>query len=317
VSRLKVDKDERTKKYMNVQRLLNHSWVVKTSIFIGESLPPKLGYAVTRGFARFLTAFRNSDLSRHVRANQWVAQGENLSYEELVQATRSVLTHAGRCYYDLYHTWTDIQAQREMVPISDPIEEFIAATKSQQGTLVVAPHLSNFDLAVRALASYGLKAKILTLENPTGGQRVQNKLRETTGLDITPLGDPKVYSEVIQHLKDGGVAATGVDRPSPKRKKRHQVQFLGRPSALPVGYIRLALAADVPITVVAAKMLPSQKYSLLHSGPITLKKFSDRVKEVVYNAEMILEIIGEYILQAPEQWLMYYPVWPELMEEVP
>ena len=302
---------------MDVQRILNHKWVVKASIFVGETLPPNLGYAVTRGFARFLTAFRNSELSRSVRANQWVVQGEDLSYPELVDATRSVLTHAGRCYYDLYHTWTDPEAQRAMVPISREIEDFIAYSKSSQGTLVVAPHLSNFDLVIRALASYGLQAKILTLENPTGGQQVQNKLRETTGLDITPLGNPDVYSEVIEHLKSGGVAATGVDRPSSNRKKRHQVEFLGRPSALPVGYIRLALAADVPITVVAAKMLPSQKYSLLHSGPIHLKKFEDRVKEVVYNAEMILEVIGDYILQAPEQWLMYYPVWPETLEIVP
>ena len=302
---------------MDIQRYLDHSFVVKSSILIGEILPPRMGYWFADTLSRLLSSFENSDLSRAVRANQWVVQGECLDKEELVAATRSVLTHAGRCYYDLYNTWNDTRALQAMAPITTQIEQFIDFSRSGEGTLVVAPHLSNFDLVVRALASYGLKAKILTLENPTGGNRVQNKLRETTGLDITPLGDPRVYGETIRYLKDGGVAATGVDRPFPGRKKKHQVNFLGRPSALPVGYIRMALAADIPVTVVAAKMLPSKKYTMLYSGPVYLKRFQDRVKETVYNAEMILEVIGDYILQAPEQWLMYYPVWPEVMDIVP
>lgn len=302
---------------MDLQRYLDHQWVVRTSILIGETFPPRLGYRIARSLARLLTWFENSDLSQAIRANQWVAQGEDLSHPELVAATQAVLTHAGKCYYDLYHTWRDEQALLEMVPNCPAIEDFIDYTQSGRGTLVVAPHLSNFDLVVRALAAYGLKAKILTLENPSGGKKVQNKLRATTGLDITPLDGSGVYVDVIKHLKAGGVAATGVDRPFPKRKKKHQVNFMGRPSALPVGYIRLALAADVPITVVAAQKIAPQTYNLLNSGPLPLQRYQDRVQEVVKNAEMVLEVIAEYIHRAPEQWLMYYPVWPEVMELVP
>ncbi|MDZ7844557.1 MAG: lysophospholipid acyltransferase family protein [Anaerolineales bacterium] len=303
---------------MDLQNYLGNKHVVKASIFVGETFPLRIGYRLAELFARFLTKFENSDLSRAIRANQWVAQGENLNHKELVSATRAVLTHAGTCYFDLYHTWRDPEALLERVPTSRSIEDFIEFTNRDEGVLVVAPHLSNFDLVIRALASYGFKAKILTLENPTSGNEVQNRLRATTGLDITPLNDPQVYEKVIKHLKSGGVAATGVDRPpQPVRKKRHPVNFLGRPSALPVGYIRMALAADVPIVVVAVKQLPTKDYTLLYSGPITLKRFDNRLEETIYNAEMILEHIGGYILQAPEQWLMYYPVWPDVMDLVP
>lgn len=291
--------------------------MVKASIFVGETFPPRVGYQLADLVARFLTKFENSDLSRAIRANQWVVQGEDLNREELISATRSVLTHAGKCYYDLYHTWRDEESLLRTVPTSQSIQDFIEFTKSGQGTLVVAPHLSNFDLVIRALATYGFEAKILTLENPTRGNEVQNRLRATTGLDITPLDSPQVYEKVIHYLKSGGVVATGVDRPNPDRKKRHQANFLGRPSALPVGYIRMALAADVPIIVVAAKQLPTKEYSLLYSGPINLKQHGNRLENTIYNAEMILDYIGNYILQAPEQWLMYYPVWPDVMELVP
>jgi len=37
----------------------------------------------------------------------------------------------------------------------------------------------------------------------------------------------------------------------------------------------------------------------------------DRAQDVRHNVRRVLAIIEEMIRQAPDQWLMFVPVWPE------
>lgn len=302
---------------MDVQQFLNSKIVARISIAMGKSFPPFLGYKIGTLISRLLTWNRNAKMNQAIRLNQWVIHDGSISEKELHQKNRSVLKHAARCYYDYYHTLSDEEAVCELVPKSEEIEAFLELSKKDHGLFVVAPHLSNFDLVVRALVIYGLEAKVLSYENPTGAYQIQNEIRASTGLNVTPLNDARVYAETIEYLKSGGVAATGVDRPVPRRKQKHMVHFFGRPSALPVGHISLALAADVPISVVGVKLSPKGTYQFLHTGPLPLKRHSNRIEEMIRNAEMILEVIEGYIRQAPEQWLMFYPAWPQLQDTQP
>lgn len=302
---------------MDIQEAINTRMGAWISIAIGRTMPPTLGYWVGRQLVNLISAFKGSDLVTSLRANQWVIHDEAIDRDEQYHKARMVLKHAARCYYDLYHSLADASAVTSLVPHTPTIREFIQFTRGDQGLFVVAPHLSNFDLVISALAIYGLEAKILTHGNTVGAYHVQNNIRASTGLEVTPLRDSSVFSDVVDHLKSGGIAATGVDRPVPHRKPEHQINFFGRPSALPVGHITLALAADVPITVVAAKMNPSGTYQFLHSGPIQLERHPNRKAEIIHNAEMILEVIEGFIKSAPHQWLMYHPVWPQALEDIP
>lgn len=181
--------------------------------------------------------------------------------------------------------------------------------------MVVSPHISNFDLVICGLAQNGFRGKILSFPNPGSGYQLQNEIRVNFGLDITPLGDSKLEAEIVNYLKNGGVTATGVDRPVPGRKKKHYVKFFGQPSPLPVGYITTALAADVPVMVVSAFMHPNGQYGFMYSDPIPLKRYKNKLDDIILNTEMILEKIEGYIRKVPEQWLMYYPVWPDTLKE--
>jgi len=301
---------------MDIQDLINSKFGAYLSIAISRTLPPSLGYRVGRLIARVLSIFHKSNLIRSIRCNQWVIHDMDLSQTEQLDKARAVLRHASRCYYDLYHSLSDQNLIQRVVPRTPAINNFIRETQSLAGCLVVSPHLSNFDLVVTALAMYGFQAKILTLENPRGAYEIQNKLRISSGLDVTPLENAGVYQQTIKHLKAGGVAATAVDRPVPNRKSKHQIRFFGRPSALPVGHINLALAADVPITVVAANMTDDGSYRLFYSDPIQLERLPNRIETVIHNAEKVLSVMEKFIRHAPEQWLMYYPVWPRAMEEI-
>ncbi len=299
----------------DIQSFFNGKFAVKTLITLSKIIPAPAGYALGQTIGWFLSQFSQSDIVSSIQSNQQVLHGENLSATELKTKAKAVLTHAGRCYYDLYHNYQDKKRVRQLVPMSDSMEAFLEFCSGDEGTIVVAPHLSNFDLVVYRLLLEGLDALILSYADPSPGYQLQNKIRLEMGMQIQPLGDSSIGSELVRYLKNGGVAATGVDRPLKTRKKKNMVSFFGKPSSLPLGHITLALAADVPITVVSAFMHPDGKYGFLHSGPIYLERYENKREQIIQNAETVFEVIEDFIRQAPEQWLMFYPVWPDVPEE--
>ena len=300
---------------MSSQNIFNSKLSVQFSILIGKYLHRRWGYAIGRSLSSLIGSLRGLDINKNIRLNQFVAQGENLSKSERDWSAKKVLTHAAHCYIDLYHFIDKPEALNDLVPWTDEFEDFIDLTSKGQGYMVVAPHLSNFDLVVSRLVRGGFTGRVLSYPNPGSGYQLQNEIREAYGLEMTPLGTPGIESATIEYLKSGGVAATGIDRPLPTRKKKHYVEFFGRPSPLPLGYITTALAADVPIIVVTAYMYPDGRYGFKFTGPHHLKKYSNKLDNILRNAEMILKEIESFIRMTPEQWLMYYPVWPDLGEE--
>ncbi len=299
---------------MAIQNFFNSKISVQFSILIGKYLPRKWGYGVAKFLGSFIGSIHNLDINRNVRLNQFVVQGEELTKTDLVRSAKNVLIHAGRCYYDLYHYINKIEKLNDLIPMSDKMQDFIDLSHKNQGYLVVAPHISNFDLIVSRLVRAGFRGRVLSYPNPGSGYQLQNKIRQSYGLELTEIGDPGLEEEIINYLKNGGIVATGIDRPVPSRKKRHYVKFFGRPSPLPLGYITTALAANVPILVVTSYMFPDGRYGFDSSNPIHLNKYDNKMDNILRNAEMVLKETERFIRRNPEQWLMYYPVWPDLLE---
>ncbi len=300
---------------MTSHRFLNSKLAVRFSILVGKYLPRPAGYSLARSIARLISSLEGLEISRAIRANQYVVNGETGTHEALVRLCREVLTHAGQSYYDLYHYIEKRKKLEELVPLTEPMREFIKLSQENQGYMVAAPHMSNFDLVVSRLVSEGFQGKVLSYPNPGSGYQLQNQIRSSYGLELIPGGNSEVESFAVDYLKSGGVMATGVDRPVPGRKKRHYVEFFGRPSPLPVGYISTALAADVPIIAVTAIKEPNGNYGFRHSGPIPLKRYRSKLDNIYLNAENVLKRIEEFIRLAPDQWLMFYQVWPDLLQE--
>jgi KDO2-lipid IV(A) lauroyltransferase len=83
---------------------------------------------------------------------------------------------------------------------------------------------------------------------------------------------------------------------------------------MPVFHIRLAIKQNIPITVLGGCRKSDGRYRVWASAPIPMQRSADLVQETVQNAETVLNVISENIRRAPEQWAMYYPVWPEVLE---
>ncbi|MCK4489996.1 MAG: hypothetical protein KAU23_07030 [Anaerolineales bacterium] len=130
---------------MALQGILNSKFSVRVSIMIGRYLSPKVGYKVSQSIASLVSRFENADITKAIRANQFLVNGETNSHQELVEKTKIVLDHAGRCYYDLNHFFNKPEKLESMVPHSESMRDFIKTCQQDQGYMVIAPHLSNFD----------------------------------------------------------------------------------------------------------------------------------------------------------------------------
>ena len=179
---------------------------------------------------------------------------------------------------------------------------------------MLAPHLSNFDLAGRAIALNGYSIQALSYPQPGGGYQWQNKMRKDVGIDITPMSTESMRS-AKKRLRDGGGVITGLERPLPETN--YYPEFFGHPAPVPVSYVRMALQTNSAILDVACVGTPLKDYRLECSDLIYMKPYDNRQEEIERNAERVLKEAEKFIRAYPTQWSMFYPVWPFALEKMP
>ncbi len=159
----------------------------------------------------------------------------------------------------------------------------------------------------------GFRALALGLPEIPGGYEWQNELRKSAGIEVVPTTHSTMRL-AAQRLREGGIVMTAVDRPI--EGSNTKPRFFGRPAPLPVHHVLLALKEDVPIMVATAILQPNGIYDILTSDPIEMRRGSNRRATLIENAEVVLAQVEEFIRLAPPQWSMFYPVWPEALDEL-
>jgi KDO2-lipid IV(A) lauroyltransferase len=300
---------------INLQRILNGRLGVAFTVLLARLLPPAVGYKFSYFVTDQVVSRKNLGLVRALRINQWVVNGENLSSEELDEAVKNTLRHTAHCLYDTYHYFQNERAGREMVIIPPEAWTMLERIKHEgKGVIIVGPHLSNFDFVGQVAAGTEIDALALAIPQPGGGYRWQNQIRRYSGLKVVPTS-LKTMRRARKVLDEGGIVMTAIDRPIEGSK--HLVDFFGRSAELPLHHILLALKSNVPIIVAAVVMNSDGRYDVVYSDPVTMDRCGDRDSELVHNGERILNIAEKFIRLAPNQWSMYYPVWPEIEYQLP
>jgi len=249
---------------------------------------------------------------RTVRANQWVVRGENLEKEALDRAVLETLRHSARSIFDLYHYTENPRATGRLIVLDAATRALIRRPEfDKRGLMLVGLHMSSYDLVVQWIVQQGMKPLVLTIPNPQGGRRQEYEARKKIGMNLVPASFAALR-QALRHLQQGGVVATGIDRPIPAPKVRPR--FFGRPAALPVHYISLAVKARVPVRIIFPNLQPDGKYHVLTSDPIEMDPHPDRATEEIQNAEKVLGVAEGFIRQAPHQWSISLPVWPEALD---
>jgi lauroyl/myristoyl acyltransferase len=297
------------------QQIINSRYGLGLASLLGRTLSPEPGYWLANFIADRISARRSWKMVRVVRANQWVVRGELQNKKELDLAVRDTFRCIAHSVFDLYHYIHDPEAMQKLIVFNPTVLQVIQRpVYAERGLMIVGLHNSNFDFVLQAGCLKGLEAMVLTLPNLKSGHKEQYEMRKKTGMNLVPTSI-SALRKAVEHLQAGGLVLTGMDRPD--GISSYRPIFFGQPAALPIHPIYLAIKAKVPVIVVAAILWPDGKYHFLSSDLIEMQPSPDRHIEQMRNTETILKIAEGFISQAPQQWSMTLPVWPEALERVP
>ncbi len=300
---------------MSLQSLINSRFGIGLILALGKIIPSSIGYPLAEKVSLRLSAQNNSGIVRAARANQWIISGRSLSSEELDAQTRETFRQTSRWLFDFYNNIDNYQAILDRVALSPKLVNFLTdRLGGDEGTILVAPHLSNFDFGGRALVLHGFDIQVLSYPQPHGGYQWQNKLRKDIGMNVTPMSLESMRAAKTR-LRNGGVVVTGMDRPLDR--SNYHPRFFSFPAAVPTSYIRMALQTNSAVQVIACIGLPEKNYRVECSDLIYMEPDNDPVREIEKNAEKVLREAEKFIRAYPTQWAMFYPVWPFALEEMP
>jgi len=303
-------------KTVNLQSAINSSLGVGIALLLGRITPNVVGYPVAQTIARIIAGQKKTTMVAAVRSNQWVVRGEKFSRQQLDDCALDVFRSQAHCLFDFYHNLHRPEKVQDLFQLTPAFQKvFDERLEGKQGALFLLPHLSAFDLGGYAMAMRGLQLQVLSIPKINSGYAWQNHMRRQQGLETTPT-TPSALHQARLRLEQGGTVLTGLDRPNPGSS--YKPRFFGHPAALPVFYIRLAINTHVPIYVVSViARADGSSYLIDTSEPITMKPNSDPHQEIIQNAETVLRAGEVFIRSHPEQWAMFFPVWPDLLVNTP
>ncbi len=282
-------------------------------MLIGRLFPRKLGLLFAALIGTILGSLKRSQMVRAIRVNQYVIHNQNLDAKTLRKLPKVVLRSAAKCIFDYFYFLTRPEKLLNVVKFSPEAEAAFERVKQNNPCVIACPHLSNFDLMGYALALKGIDVQILSYPNPNETYQIQNQIRESCGLNVTPMSF-SAFREARLRLQNGGSILTGLDRPiGTDEPEKHQPVFFGHPSNLPVAYVRMAKEAQAPVFIMAVAYQPNDTYLLEASQPIWIEPGENHENEVLENTEKILATAGEFIVRYHKQWAMFFPIWPEFL----
>jgi KDO2-lipid IV(A) lauroyltransferase len=297
------------------QNTINSPLGLSIALLIGRYTPTRLGHHLANFAADYIASHKDWKMVQAARLNQWIVRGENLSQIELDAVVRQNFRNTARSIFDLYHNINNPKVFRQIVDVHPTAEELLQRPEyTDRGLVVAGIHMSNFDFIGQAAGLQGVKAMFLALPDMHPGYRKQLDMRKEKGMNIVPTSSASI-KQAVKFLRNGGTVMTGIDRPD--ESFPYRPRFFGRPAPLPIHHIFLALQARVPILVGSVIWQSDGKYHFLFAEPIEMQTHTDRHQEIIQNAERVLQVAADFIRQDPSQWSMTFPVWPDVMDQVP
>ncbi len=298
---------------MRFPKPFNQTNLIKLAIFIGRITPRNIGLVLAAFVGTILGSLKGSPNVQAIRANQWVIHNQKLNKKQLSTLPRVVFRSASKCFFDYFYFLSRSEQLEKIVRFSPEAEATIKRIAENKPCVVVCPHLSNFDLMGSALALRKVNVQVLSYPNPVASYKLQNQLRESLGFLVTPM-NLDAFRQARKRLAQGGSILTGLDRPLEQGShEKYQPNFFSYPCHLPVAYVRMALEANAPVFVFAAVYKPDGLYYLEGSQAIWMEPKADLESEILGNAHKVLAVAEDLIKKYPQQWAMFYPVWPQFL----
>jgi phosphatidylinositol dimannoside acyltransferase len=278
--------------------------------WLGRGLPPALGMVVV-WFVTGLLILVKPPVYDAVLDNLRHVFPAGTPWPEVRRTLRRLLFYRTKGYYDFFHNMGRAVPVTQLNPpvrLGPNVQRYIdEAMHSGRGLLIIGTHTSNYDLCGCALAEYlPVPPLVLSISDPAPGLQFINDVRNRARGEITPV-TPTALRDAMLRLRQGGIVMTGVDRPL--EVGNDPVTLFGATAMLPTGYIRIPLITDCLVMTVACTY-DGSTYYVLANPPFEMERTGDRRRDEAVNLQRILTEVEEFVRQAPDEWMVFVPVWP-------
>lgn len=300
---------------MGIREFLKDEGAVKLGLWLGRHVALDRGRRWADRIGKIWAKRKSSQKRLAIQANQWVVSGETLDRAGLERQSLAVCQSIVRSLFDYYYFYQHPEEGKKLMRPSARVQEMVQdIVVDNRPTMILGPHLGNFDLFGLMLTWLGIKPFALSMPNPNGAYQAENELRRMAGVEATPLTFTS-FREAKQQLKAGRAVVTGIDRPVGEEETKYPIRFFGRESNVPGFYPKIVLDTGAIVRVAYGLAQPDGSFYLDCSEPIELQHFDDNVSEVVKNVEKVIAVAEVFIRQQADQWAMMYPVWPEVLNQ--
>ncbi len=280
-------------------------WLVKFLIFC-SNLPPRRVWLSFCGMLGVIAHTFSGKTKRRMKANLSTAFPEK-SPGEIKQLTRRTFYMLGKNAGEIFRASSiSTLDQLNRILVTHGYENFEAANRKGKGVIFLTCHLGAFDLQVTNMALRGLNPNIIG--TPLKDERLNDllwKYRNQHGAVAIARG--RETFRMIKVLKSGGSVALLIDQDT--KVKSVFVDFFGKPASTPVGATVLAMktgAAVIPTYV----HLGEDGMQHMHILPeVELRITEDEDYDVIYNTQLLTNMIEGWIRQYPEQWVWMHERW--------
>ena len=296
------------------RNVINSPLGLNIAYLLGK-FPYGLGHRIASFAADRISSRNDWKLVQAVRCNQWVIHRDDPEKPDLDQLVTENFRSTAISIFDFYHTINNPEESLRLIEPHPVALQLVQRPKyDERGLIVVGIHMSNFDMVFQLGGLAGVKARVITLQELNPAYQKQYEMRKKSGLEIVPASFGSV-KHAIEHLRAGGLVISAMDRPD--ETSAYRPRFFGLPAAMPIHHVFLALKAQVPIIVAGILKQTDGKYHFLFSEPIEMQAHPNRHQEIELNAEKVLGVAEGFIRQDSSQWSMTFPLWPDVMNQVP
>jgi predicted LPLAT superfamily acyltransferase len=287
-------------------------WLMKLTAFgvkiLGRRVLSPVLYAIVLYFFLFGRNARHSAWQYQQRLADWSGRHDLRPTQRRVFGQFMAFADA---LLDKLDVWNG-KLRIEQIEIIDPAL-LRNELRGERGQMLVGAHLGNLEVC-RALAELGEQVTMNVLVHTKHAERFNRLLGEAgaTNLRLIQVSelDPAIMLQLSQRLDRGEWLAIAGDRVPLHGGRNVRVDFLGHPAAFPQGPWLLAGLLKCPVNLLLC---------LKHQGRyrVILEPFTDAVAWKRSDREQVIaqwtaryaERLGQYCLEAPQQWFNFYPFW--------
>lgn len=282
--------------------------VYEGASLISRGAPKPVGDAIFRTGARIAHAtFRTAH--RTISENYARVLGQPADSEAVQAAVREGFDRYGQYWLESFRM-PDI-SDEDVIARMDAIgrEHLDRDLQAGRGSILVMPHMGNWDAAVRWLTAYDYR--VVSVVEHLKPKRLLNLFldhRAKIGVKTLPAIKGGGLSDLLGgSLQDNSVVALLADRALHGRGV--EVEMFGAPRIVPAGPATLSLRTGAPLHTCASHTRPDGRWSARISPAITIDPTGDERADVATLTRLVGREFERAIAADPSDWHMFQPAW--------